>query len=336
MYRAVRQGLALLCLLLLLILSSPRAAALSPALPALSRVEELTMAGFMQENRALLEGRDLYTLDYDANSRPVLARYRLYNLHVSDWNVLAEDCVPRWLCLLGGQLYYINGQNGGVLESVDPATGARRYLRAGPCSWLSAREGRLYYCREDGRFCSMVPGEPVETVLVDARCFYPWLLDADTLLYQDGDDGERLHLRRLSTGEDRALTDEAAYAPLVWGGRIWYTGEEGLRSVLPDGGGRQAYPLPPIRGAAEFLPWGESLWVRCRTEENGLLRQYSVSLTGGAQPLYSAERGYRLCDYLGERYRVDALYQPDGRIRGFVLTDNAGNTLRYWMGKEIS
>ena len=334
MEKTVRQGLALLILLLLLISLPQSAAALSPGLPALSRAEELAMATFMQENRALLEGRDLYTLDYDAHSRPVLARYRLYNFHVSDCTVLAEDCVPRWPCLLGGQLYYINGQNGGVLESVDLSSGERRYLRAGPCSWLSARDGRLYYCREDGRFCSMVPGEAVESVLVDTRCFYAWLTDEDTLLYQDGDDGEQLHLRTLSTGEDRVITDEAAYAPLVWGGRVWYTGKDGLRSVLPDGSDRRTYPLPPVRGAAEFLPWGDSLWVRCLTEDNGL-RQYSASLTGGTDVLYSAERGYRLCDYLGLRYRVDTLYQSDGRVRGFVLTDNAGNTLRYWMGEEI-
>ena len=335
MSKHAKRSLALFLMILLLSAALPSAAALAPGLPSLSRADSLAMAGFMQKNRALLDGRDLYTLDYDARNRPVLAHYRLYNFHVSECLVLAEDCVPQWLCLLGGRVYYINHENGGVLESVDPEGSDRRFLRAGPCSWLSARDGRLFYCREDGFFCSMIPGDTVETIILNKRCFYPWLLDSDTLIYQDDADGERLHLRRLSTGEEHTLTADAAYAPLIWGGQIWYTGSDGLHSVLPDGSRYRSYELPPVCGPAEFLPWEESLWVRCLTEEQGI-HQWSASLTGGSNtPLYSAERGYRLCEWMDIRYRVDSLYQPDGRIRGFLLTDAAGNTLRYWMGQEI-
>ena len=325
--------LLLLLLCCLLGLLWPAEARAQDAFPDLTEAESLEMASFMQKNRALLQGWYLYTLDYDSDARPVLARYRLYNGHAAGYTVLAEACVPQWLCQLDGRLYYINQENGGVLESVAADGSDRQYIRAGPCSWLSTRDGLLYYCREDGRFCSMVPGATVESVLVDDRCFYAYLLDSDTLLYQSDSDGERLHLRSLSSGADRALTEGVAYAPLVWGGRLWYTGADGLHSQLPDGSDRRGYALPPLSGAAELLPWGQSLWVRGLTEDGGL-RQWSASLTGDGTVLTSAERGYRLCEFQSARYRVDALYQLDGRVRGFVLTDFAGNTLRYYMGQE--
>lgn len=48
-----------------------------------------------------------------------------------------------------------------------------------------------------------------------------------------------------------------------------------------------------------------------------------------------AYSGYRLCDFVGEACRVDAAYDPDGRLRCFVLVNEAGGELRYFGGKVL-
>ena len=48
-----------------------------------------------------------------------------------------------------------------------------------------------------------------------------------------------------------------------------------------------------------------------------------------------ANSGYRLCDFVGEDCRIDAAYDPDGRLRCFVLVDKTGGELRFFGGKIL-
>ena len=61
-------------------------------LPAdFGRAESLAMANYLCKNRALLTGEYLYTLDFDAELKPVLGRYRVVDNTLREFTVLVED-----------------------------------------------------------------------------------------------------------------------------------------------------------------------------------------------------------------------------------------------------
>lgn len=294
---------------------------------AFSREETERMIRFMSANRAFLSDGRLYTLGFDENYLPLLVSYGYEDNALSDRAVLAGDCVPEYLCMADGRLYYINAQAGYALESIALDGSDRQVLREGPCSFLQLYEGGLYYCNEDGAFLRAGLDGSGETVILEKSCFYPYLADG-MLLYQDGE-SEHLRLRWLDDGTDIELTGHAVYAPVVFGERIYYTGRDGLMSMGLDGMDGDALPVPSLQGALEFYLSGDGLMARGVTDEDGL-RQWTLALDGTADsPEYAQERGYLRCDYAGDGYRIDTVYNADGRLRCFLLTAPDGSTIEY-------
>ena len=296
------------------------------------RTETERMINLMGGNRALVLNGTLYTLDYDAAYRPVLARYELTGDGLGERTVLAEDCLPVDLTELDGRLYYINGRaEGGAIESIGPEGEDRQTVREGGCSFLQVKNGALYFCDEEGRFCRVRPDGGGEQVILGERCFYPWLSDG-WVLYQSDGDGERLHLRWLDDGTDIRLTDRAGFAPVAVAGRLYYSGEGRFMSMGLDGLGGREHALPGLLGAAEVFPAEEGCALRWVEDENGPA-QYTAELNdegdGKLRPASAELRGYRLCDFIGGGYRVDAWYNPDGRIRCFVLCFPDGTEADY-------
>ncbi len=300
------------------------------ALPTLTQEESLRMLCYMSANRALLEGGRLYTLDYDGDYLPVLAEYSL-DSGLRRSAILAEDCVPEYLCAYSERLYYINTRRGNVLESIALDGSGRTVLREKPTASLLIADGKLLYCDEDGRLYSADADGGKEKLLLDQACARPWPL-GEALLYENLDDG-RLHLYWLEDGTDVTLTEHAGYTPVIWGERLYYSSEDCLRSMKLNGLGATVYELPALAWPAELIPEESGLRLRGITDDNGY-KQWTAYPEDPAGTLqYMAEHGYRLCDYAGPDGRIDTIYNLDGRVRCFLLTDAAGQEHVYIAGR---
>lgn len=298
-------------------------------LPALSREASLDMLNYMLVNRALVAEGKLYCLDYDESYAPVLARYRLTG-GLRREAVLAEDCVPEFLSLVAGRLYYRNARHEGAIESVDLNGGDFACLRQEGCQWLRADESGLYFCDSQGRYCTAALDGSGETVLLSEPCDSPWPLEG-ALLYRRQADGQ-LRLRWLQEGDDIPMSQGEGSRPLILDGQLYYSSGESLHSVSLSGLDGRRYRLPPLLSPAELLPQGEELLLRGLAEDQGV-RQWTARLQSLEETLqYSGERGYRLCDYIGPEGRVDAVYNPDGRLRCFVWVSAAGDEQIYMAG----
>ena len=296
-------------------------------LPTLSLEESQAMASFLNANRAFLQDGRLYCYDFDRNWAPVLARYTWAGGKLQGFTVLAEGCVPEYLCGDGEYLYYLDRALGGI-ERVPQKGGERELLREGPCKGLALRDGRLYFRDGEGRFLSVDTDGGNETVLLKGPCSFAYPLEG-CVLYRAEKDGGRLHLYRTGDGTDEAVTAGSAATPLIFEDRLWYDDGTDLRSVDLGLLDEQIAPLPERNGDIELLPEAGGLTLRGIRDENGP-DQWAGPPEG---PFSQQPRGYRLCDWLGGGLRVDAVYQPDGRILFYLLTDGKGTELSFIGGK---
>lgn len=296
---------------------------------ALSLAESQAMARFLNAGRALLEDGALYCYDFDERWESALAHYSWKEGALGDYKVLARGCVPEYLCHAAGALYYIDRLTG-ALERVPEKGGEREILREGPCADLSLREERLYLCDEAGRFLSLDLDGGDEQVLLQGPCAWAYPLEG-AILYRDLDDEGRLHLRDRESGEDWALTEGAARAPLLLGGQLWYQDAEGLHSRDLAGGPVRDVQLPETEGDVELLPLAEGLLLR--GIRDGIGPEQWEGPPGG--PYQQMARGYRVCDWLGDGYRIDTIYEPDRRIRCFLLIGEDGTEISFLAGHTL-
>lgn len=290
------------------------------------------MSSYMSANRALIAEGRLYGLDYDDELRPVLASWLLRGGRPTSRRILCEDCVPEYLALEGKFLYYLNG---GALQRLPLKGRAPETLLEGPIRSLQIHEGALYYTDAEGRWCRAdLDGRNAE-VLIEGPCDYAWAMP-EGVVYQSEGEGCCLRLRNWD-GTDRRLTAAAGYAPLRVGGTLWYSQRDGEGSVLASvdlrDGTVTRYETADLRGAAELVPAGDEWLLRVFLAGDGWKQQLlRPGETEGEPCAYS---GYRLCDFVGEDCRIDAAYDPDGRLRCFVLVDADGGELRYFGGKIL-
>ena len=298
------------------------------ALPRLACGESLEMMNFMNVNRALVLDERLYCLDFGNDWQPVLAEYALYETGPERLGILADDCVPEYLAQQGGRLYYINPLNGDAIESICLDGSGRQVLNPGPCSFLRLIGDHIYYCDAAGRFCRAEGDGSGEFVLLDESCAFPYLI-GEKLLYQ-AEDGS-LRLRNLDSGQDAELTEGPAGASVIYGDRLFCPVPGRLISMGLDGRDRLDHPLPEAAGAELLIENGE-LAVRGVSDENGP-RQWAIQ-AGDAEkrPEYAPYAGWRFCDYIDENLRLDAAYNPDGRLSRFVLS-GGGTEFEFIAGK---
>lgn len=316
---------------------APAAAEPEPSVSVLvpqgySAADTAAMSAYMSANRCLIAGQRLYGLDYDAELRPVLASYILRGGQPRSFRILCEDCVPEYLAQEGKYLYFING---GRLQRLAMNGHSPETLLERPIQSLQIFDGALYYTDGDGRYCrAALDGTGAET-LIEGPCGYAWAMP-EGVLYQSESEGNCLHLR-LWDGTDRQLTAAASYAPLRIGNTLWYSQRDSEGSVLGSveltDGTVTRWETQDLRGTAELIPSGDDWLLRVFLAGDGwkqlLLRPGE---TEGEACAYS---GYRLCDFVGEACRVDAAYDSDGRLRCFVLVNEAGGELRYFGGKVL-
>lgn len=297
-----------------------------------SAADTAAMSAYMSANRCLIAGQRLYGLDYDAELRPVLASYILRGGQPRSFRILCEDCVPEYLAQEGKYLYFING---GRLQRLAMNGHSPETLLEGPIQSLQIFDDALYYTDGEGHYCrAALDGTGGET-LIEGPCGYAWAMP-EGVLYQSESEGNCLHLR-LWDGTDRRLTAAASYAPLRIGNTVWYSQRDSEGSVLASvdltDGTVTRYETQPLRGKAELIPSGDDWLLRVFLAGDGWKQQ--LLRPGETEGEACAYSGYRLCDYVGENCRVDAAYDPDGRLRCFVLVNEAGGELRYFGGKVL-
>ena len=297
-----------------------------------SAADTAAMSSYMSANRALIAGQRFYGLDYDAELHPVLATYFLRGGQPRSYQILCKDCVPEYLSLHNGWLYFLNG---GRLQRLKLKGRALETLPVGPVRSLQIFDGALYYTDGDGCYWRAALDGTGGEVLIDGPCDYAWAMP-EGVVYQSEGDGACLRLR-LWDGADRRLTAAASYAPLRIDNTVWYSQRDGEGSVIGSvdltDGTVTRYETAELRGAAELYAvdgaWMLRVFLGVDSWKQLLLRPGE---TEGEACAYS---GYRLCDYVGEDCRVDAAYDPDGRLRCFVLVDANGGELRYFGGKLL-
>lgn len=297
----------------------------------LSAAESGRMQSAMSGNRAWLTEDALYTLELDRVHLPVLASYRWENGKLSDFQVLATDCVPMWLTEHEGALYYINDKQNRRLERLDLESMERTVLNPAACSYLQIKDGELYYRNEEHLFCAADLDGQNERIVIDKPCCYPWFL-GDVLIYQSESEGEILKLRYELGNEVReiALTEGAAYAPMVIGDRLYYTMDEQIHSMGINGMSGAAIESPAFRGAAEYL-LEESRWYARAISQDYGIEQWRCALPDGGLE-FSGHSGYDYCDYADGNWRVDAEYFADARLRSFALVGQDGSHWEYLYG----
>lgn len=297
-----------------------------------SAADTAAMSSFMSANRVLIDGRRLYGLDYDEDLRPVLATYLLRGGKLRSFRILCEDCVPEYLTLHNFCLYFLNG---GRLQRLTLKGRSLETLLEGPIRSLQIFDGALYYTDGDGRYWRAALDGTGGEVLIEGPCDYAWAMP-EGVVYQSESEGCCLRLR-LWDGADRRLTAAASYAPLRVGNTLWYSQRDGEGSVLGSvdltDGTVTRRETADLRGAAELFAADGGWTLRVFLAGDGWKQQLlRPGETEGAACAYS---GYRLCDYVGENCRIDAAYDPDGRLRCFVLVDADGGELRYFGGKQL-
>lgn len=297
-----------------------------------SSADTAAMSAYMSANRCLIAGQRLYGLEYDAELRPVLGSYLLRGGQPSSFRILCEDCVPEYLAQEGKYLYFLNG---GRLQRLTLKGHALETLLEGPVQSLQIFDGALYYTDGEGRYCrAALDGTRSET-LIDEPCGYAWAMP-EGVLYQSEREGNCLRLR-LWDGADRRLTAAASYAPLRIGNTVWYSQRDSEGSVIASveltDGTVTRYETQALRGKAELIPVGEEWLLRVFLAGDGWKQQ--LLRPGETEGEACAYSGYRLCDFIGEGCRVDAAYDPDGRLRCFVLVDETGGEIRFFGGKIL-
>lgn len=326
---------ALLCLLLLTACGQGDGpAAPEFQLPEGRRLEPLSleqsqaMARFLNANRVCLEGDALYCYEVDGDWQPVLARYTWDGKALTDFSVLAEGCVPEYLCRLGDYLYYIE-RGSGSIERVPLQGGQRELVRPGPCEGLLAREGQLCFRSGEGRFLALDPASGTETLLLGETCAWAYPLEG-AILYLSAGEESRLRLFWTEEGLDEALSVGPASTPLILENRLYYRSGELLHAVDLDGENPRSFALPETDGAIELLPEAGGLCLRGIRDGSGPAQWEGLP----EGPFRGQPRGYRICDWLGGGVRVDTVYEADGRIRCFLLTREDGGQISFLAGRS--
>ena len=297
-----------------------------------SDADTAAMSSYMSANRWLIDGDRLYGLDYDEALRPALVSCRLRGGKLTERKILCEDCVPSYLALEGKTLYFLCG---GELRRCDLKSGKCETLLSGGLQSLQLFDGALYYTDATGRYYSAdLDGQNAE-LLIEGPCGYAWAMP-EGVLYQSEREGCCLRMR-LWDGAERRLSAAASYAPLRIGSLVWYSQRDSEGSVLAsidlNDGTVTRCATGELRGAAELIPGSEGWMLRVFLAGEGWRQQLlRPGETAGTDCAYS---GYRFCDYVGEDCRIDAAYDPDGRLRCFVLADREGNELRFFGGELL-
>lgn len=184
--------------------------------------QSAAMSNFMNGGRYVSDGERYYGLAFGADTNAELASFKLKSenggLKPEEAKILTKTDFYT-LHLSGDLLYYIQFEGG--LYSLPKTGGEPQLLQAEAGDYLQIVGDHLYFADKNYHYCRTdMQGQNLEKV-IDKEIYCPYFLSEDWLLYQDDADGERLHLRHLPSGADKAITREKADMPVIWGNQLF-------------------------------------------------------------------------------------------------------------------
>ena len=215
--------------------ASLRSDAVQLTLP-FSEQQTQSMSNFMLLGRYWLDGDTLYGMAFDKNDiLPNLVRIKISLSgtlpEVGVCEVLDRHVYATFLTPVGNWLYYIrhDRDTGTVsLARLNLNTLKHEILFSdhSELSYLHIRNKRMFFTAENHHFFSSdLNGNDLQPVL-EKEVYYPYFLDDDRLLYQDGADGETFHLFHCSDGTDLRITSNPSFHPVISGNSLYFLSAE--------------------------------------------------------------------------------------------------------------
>lgn len=308
--------------------------------------ESRAMSNMMIGNRFAHTGKTLYGSRHDELGLPYLCRMKYTagqnGMYVRETEAIETRVDAQYLTISDSFLYYLREEMDGKtsLARLSVASGAAlkpETLYDAPCDFLSIRDGRLYFTDEVHHLCSLAPdGTDKKVLLADKEIYYPYLLTADLLLYQDDADGESLHLRYLPTGFDLRIAPGRVFGFVLQGSELYFLrceereGEKCrlCRTDLNDFLS-QFDPLaaPNAAFAFEVETSPEVMGPRfCLNGEHINASNYKSAALSQWQSLSDDawEVGYTAaCQYVAEEFEIFYDYDKEGRIEKMLFYEPA-------------
>lgn len=139
---------------------------------------------------------------------------------LGDQKVIVENTRAEYLTELDGTVYAQLDQS--KLVSVKVGESRAKTLYEGDCDYMQVTGDGIYFTDEKNRYCMVdLDGKNKETLL-DKEVYYPYLIGANFVIYQDDADGESLHMYNLESKTDVKLNNEVSYAPMICGDYVYY------------------------------------------------------------------------------------------------------------------
>ena len=193
--------------------------------------EAAAMSSFMLSGRYLIDSETLFGTVHSRQGLPQFASVRLLSsgdvLVPGSPALLDADCEASYICLLDGRINYI--RTSCTDDSVRAVSclpdGSENYIvYEGPCRYLQAHDGRLWFTDSDARFVSCLPdGTGLEICDVPAPVYAPYFIDGSRFIYQSGSDSQSLHIFNIENGEDIRLTYHSGMNPVICGTDLFFT-----------------------------------------------------------------------------------------------------------------
>ena len=139
--------------------------------------------------------------------------------------VLEKGGQAKFLNMDEESIYYLWAPSDGSTESIrriNVETGKSKIIREGNIDYLQLRYNKLYFCDESYMFHEMNKDGSDDEIIVKKEIYVPYVIDKNWLVYQDDRDGERLHLKKIGSDYDRAISNERTYAWTIVDKKLYY------------------------------------------------------------------------------------------------------------------
>ncbi|MDO4393073.1 MAG: DUF5050 domain-containing protein [Bacillota bacterium] len=139
---------------------------------------------------------------------------------LKDKTIIAKDTKVSNLSVYDGNVY-------GILDSekiikVEVGKTKTETIYKGTCNNMQVTKKGIYFTDEKERYCKVdLEGKNKETVL-NKKVAYPYQISSKFMVYQDGADGETLHMYNMKENSDKKISNMVSYQPMLYGDYMYF------------------------------------------------------------------------------------------------------------------
>lgn len=134
---------------------------------------------------------------------------------------IIDEVVPYYPCSDGEFVYYI-ADNVKLCRVKIDGNSVETLYEDSDLSYLQLHNDRLFFTNANYNLCSIAKDGGDVTVEIDRELYYPYFICGDWMIFQDDEDGERIHLYNLVSGDDLPLTEVPSYNPIIIDHYLYY------------------------------------------------------------------------------------------------------------------